>query len=89
MRKMLMKNDKSGKYDDSDEDKNPYASSVCYRLSFPLFGGTYLCMNRRRRRRSLIRLKHTRDLRYRPRHLGQGLRNRLHRATVPTSQTLR
>ena len=37
MRKMLKKNDKSGQYDDSDEDKNPYASSVCYRSSFPFF----------------------------------------------------
>jgi len=27
MQKMLKKNDKSGQYDDSDEDKNPYASS--------------------------------------------------------------
>jgi len=34
MRKMLKKNDKSGQYDDSDEDKNPYASSVCHRSSF-------------------------------------------------------
>ena len=37
MRKMLKKNDKSGQYDDSDEDKNPYASSVCYRSSFLFF----------------------------------------------------
>ena len=37
MRKMLKKNDKSGQYDDSDEDKNPYASSVCYRSSLRFF----------------------------------------------------
>ena len=45
MWKMKNKN-KSRQYDDSDEDKNPYANSVCYRSTFPFFGGTYLCVNR-------------------------------------------
>ena len=89
MRKMLKKNDKSGQYDDSDEDKNPYASSVCHRSSFPSFGGTYLCINRRRRRKSLIRLKHLLDPRFRPRHLGQDHSSQHHRATEPTSPTVR
>ena len=85
MRKMLKKNDKSGQYDDSDEDKNPYASSVCYRSSFPSFGGTYLCINRRRKRRSLIRLKRILDPRFRPHHPGQDHSSRRPRATEPTS----
>ena len=88
MRKMLKKNDKSGQYDDSDEDKNPYASSVCYRSSFQFLGGTHPYMNRRRRR-NLIRLKHTLDLRLRPRHLGQGHSNQRRLAMGPTNQTLR
>ena len=89
MRKMLKKNDKSGQYDDSDEDKNPYASSVCYRSSFPSFGGTYLCINRRRRRMSLIRLKRILDPRFRHRHLGQDHNSQRPRATEPTSPMLR
>jgi len=89
MRKMLKKNDKSGQYDDSDEDKNPYASSVCYRSSFAFFGGTYLYVNRRRKRRSLIRLKRIRDLRSKPHRLGRGHSNQLRRTTAPASRTLR
>jgi len=89
MQKMLKKNDKSGQYDDSDEDKNPYASSVCYRSSFPSFGGTYLCMNRRRKRRSLIHLRYILDLQLRPRHLGQGHSSQPRRATAPPSRTRR
>ena len=89
MRKMLKKNDKSGQYDDSDEDKNPYASSVCYRSSFTFFGGTHPCMNRRRRRRSLTRLKRTLGLRFRPHHLDRGHSSPPRRATAPTSRTLR
>lgn len=89
MQKMLKKNDKSGQYDDSDEDKNPYASSVCYRSSCPFFGGTYPYMNRMRRRMNPIRLKHIRDRRYRPRHLSQDHSSQLRRATAPASRTLR
>jgi len=89
MRKMLKKNDKSGQYDDSDEDKNPYASSVCYRSSFPFLGGTYLCVNRRRRRMNQIRLKHIRDLRSKHHRLGRGRNSQLRRTTVPASRTLR
>jgi len=89
MRKMLKKNDKSGQYDDSDEDKNPYASSVCYRSSLPFFGGTYLYVNRRRKRMSLIRPKRIRDLRSRHHHLDQGRSSQPRRATAPTSRALR
>ena len=77
MQKMLKKNDKSGQYDDSDEDKNPYASSVCYRSSFPFFRGTHPHVNRRRRR-SPIRPKYTRDPRFRPRRLDQVHNSQLH-----------
>jgi hypothetical protein len=89
MQKMLKKNDKGGQYDDSDEDKNPYASSVCYRSSFRFFLGAYLYVNRRRRRRNPIRLKHTRGLRSRPHRLGQGPNSQLPRATAPTSRAVR
>ena len=88
MRKMLRKNDKTGQYDDSDEDKNPYASSVCYRSSFGFFLGAYLHVNRRRRR-NLIRLKFTRDLRSKPHRLAQDPCNQLRRATARTSRALR
>ena len=82
MRKMLKKNDKSGQYDDSDEDKNPYASSVCYRSSFPFFKGTHPYVNRRRRTMSLIRLKYIRDRRFRPLRLDQVQSSQIHRATA-------
>lgn len=83
MRKMLKKNDKSGQYDDSDEDKNPYASSVCCRSSFAFFRGTHPHVNRRRRMMSRTRLKYIRDRRFRPRRLDQVQSSQLRRATVP------
>lgn len=90
MRKMLKKNDKGGQYDDSDEDKNPYASSVCCRLSFPFFRGTHKHVNRRKRMMSPIHLKYIRDPRFRRHRLDQVCSNQLRRATVPPiSRTLR
>ena len=83
MQKMLKKNDKSGQYDDSDDDKNPYASSVCYRLSLPFSRCTHPHMNRRRRKRSLIRPKCIRDPQFRLRRLGQDHSSRPQRATGP------
>ena|ERR1700753_2997271 len=88
MQKMLKKNDKSGQYDDSDEDKNPYASSVCSRLSLPFFGGTHPYVNRRRRRKP-IRPKRIRDPRSRPRRPDQDLSSPIHRAMAEISRALR
>ena len=82
MRKMLKKNDKGGQYDDSDEDKNPYASSVCSRLSIPFFKGTHPNVNRRRRRMRSMRLRYIRDRRFRRRRPGRVQSSQQHRAAA-------
>jgi hypothetical protein len=79
---MLKKNDKSGQYDDSDDDKNPYASSVCCRSSFPFSGRAHPYMNRRKRMMNLIRLRSIRDLRFRPHRLAQDHSSQVQGAAV-------
>lgn len=71
MKKMLKKSDKNGQYDNSDDEKNPYASSV----SDPGRSAVVpdIILNRRRKRRRLIPHKHGRDRQFKHHRLAQDL----------------